>query len=591
MGRLLRNYAIILTSLSLVDAFIIPQQHQSPLTSSSQQQHSTTILFVKQSRSTLTRPPTSTPPPPSDPSDPSNDDENEEVFGTKFFGGSAVKEELFDAELEENADRMQRLYPRQKKKVIRRKPGEVEEKDEDLSYERFEDRETFPDRKGKEIGVRLQSAINRALYEVGEDEEDEADEKLEVGLLYDAKMTLDDWVTPFRNGGKGSGEKVITSSSCTNPMEGLSAAIEYYKRVDVAIVAARTVEEDDATGRTTLEVRWEISVQWPNAFESRVLVSGTSTVVTTPDLNPKPTIISQIDTLDTAAPNDSTNPRIQNIVTSVANQLTPRFWDLYHVSMTPSAELMPRLHPKTGGDLLSGLGLGIQYKEFTIPPRLVLRPTLVDVEGREAREAEAAPNHAFTSIIRTTGRTGQRFITASPLEVSIRRRPRSEVYTNEDPNDADHTSEGKKKKLVPVIEWSIPLPPEFLSYDRSLPLPSLDPLELAEEFESDSSFRAYAPSCSYVYRPRRRVATVSYGGSPQDADVAELRKRLYERVVVKDKKRPKLDEEGRPMFFFLQNDAKCCFTADGGFGMAVYDWRPEGVKTNEVGIELEDGDD
>lgn len=207
--------------------------------------------------------------------------------------------------------------------------------------------------------------------------------------------------------------------------------------------------------------------------------------------------------------NHDTDPRIQNIVTSVGTQLTPRFWDLYHIAMTPSAELMPRLHNKSGGDLLSGIGLGIKYNLYQIPPRLVLRPTMVDIEGREAREAEAVPNHAFTSIIRTTGRTGQRFISASPLEVSIRRKPRSEVYnTNDDDN-----------QKVPVIEWSIPLPPEFLSYDRALPLPSLDPSDLAKDFESDEEYRAYAPTCSYVHRPLRQVATVAYGGSPQDADV------------------------------------------------------------------------
>ena len=207
--------------------------------------------------------------------------------------------------------------------------------------------------------------------------------------------------------------------------------------------------------------------------------------------------------------NHDTDPRIQNIVTSVGTQLTPHFWDMYHISMRPSAELMPRLHNKSGGDLLSGIGLGIKYNLYQIPPRLVLRPTMVDIEGREAREAEAVPNHAFTSIIRTTGRTGQRFISASPLEVSIRRKPRSEVYnTNDDDN-----------QKVPVIEWSIPLPPEFLSYDRALPLPSLDPSDLAKDFESDEEYRAYAPTCSYVHRPLRQVATVAYGGSPQDADV------------------------------------------------------------------------
>ena len=56
-------------------------------------------------------------------------------------------------------------------------------------------------------------------------------------------------------------------------------------------------------------------------------------------------------------------------------------------------------------------------------------------------------------------------------------------------------------------------------------------------------------------------------------EVTEIRKKLYEEVT-KDGLKPKLDEKGRPQFFFLQNDAKACFTGDGG------DW-------NEVGIELD----
>ena len=52
---------------------------------------------------------------------------------------------------------------------------------------------------------------------------------------------------------------------------------------------------------------------------------------------------------------------------------------------------------------------------------------------------------------------------------------------------------------------------------------------------------------------------------------------------------PKLDENGRPMFFFWQNDAKACFVSDGGLGMSVYEWRPKFANGNAVGIELERG--
>ena len=82
------------------------------------------------------------------------------------------------------------------------------------------------------------------------------------------------------------------------------------------------------------------------------------------------------------------------------------------------------------------------------------------------------------------------------------------------------------------------------------------------------------------------MATVAYGGNgPQDAEIANVRKRLYESVV-KDGLQPKLDENGRPIFFFWQNGVKACYTEEG-LGMAVYEWRPTFAKSDEVGIELE----
>jgi len=572
--------SLLLLSLPSIHTFTIPPNNNHPYTP-------TNLPAKKQSRTKFTTPSTTDTP----------DDEGE-VFGTKFFGGSAVKEELFDAELEEQAERLQRLYPRQKKKKKQRSTVSLPDVEEEaLTYRRFEDGDAFPDGEGRELAERLQSAINQALYET-----DEGANTDDLTSLYSKNMSGEEWITPFLNGAKVNGNKDGNaggrSDGGVTPLEGLGNALEYYKRVDVAIVSARTTQpRDAATGRATLDLRWEISVLWPNAFESQVLVSGVSTLVTsTNDADNggsgKPTIVSQRDQLDSSgiAKQSNDDGPLQSIVTSVAAQLTPRFWDLYHIGMTPSAELMPRVNTKTGGDLFAPLGLGLEYKLFEIPPRLVLKPTMVDVGGRTARGAEAVPNHAFTTVIKTTGRSGQRYVPASPLEVAIRRRPRSEVYPDEQTTATDNENENDpnaKQPTVSVIEWSVPLPPEFISYDKDLPLPSLTPEDLSSEFDSYPSYTAHAPTCNYVYRPHRRVATVAYGGSPQDSEVADIRRKLYERVVQKDGLRPKLDVDGRPVFFFLQNNAKVCFTADGGLGMVVYDWRPEGVGTNEVGIELE----
>jgi hypothetical protein len=125
------------------------------------------------------------------------------------------------------------------------------------------------------------------------------------------------------------------------------------------------------------------------------------------------------------------------------------------------------------------------------------------------------------------------------------------------------------------LQWSLPVSVELQTRSQ-LPLPGEDKETLSES----------EPEARYIYQSKRKVATLPYGGCPQDAEVAEIRKKLYEQVV-KDGYKPKLDEAGRPIFFFWQHDVKACYTEDG-LGMAVYEYRgPRFIKSNEVGIELE----
>jgi len=276
-----------------------------------------------------------------------------------------------------------------------------------------------------------------------------------------------------------------------------------------------------------------------------------------------PTIVSQTDYLDNGG-KDGTD-----LVRAISSQLNPRFWDLYHVGMTPSAELLPRIKPNSSSSSSSSSrgkkGVFSSYDIFEIPPRLVLQPTIVDSGGRDTREAQCLPYHAFTCVIKTTGPSSQRYITTSPIEVSIRR----------------CSSQSTSKS---IISWNIPLPPEYISY-----YDKLSTIISEEDYEIGND-----PTNAYVYQPRRLVATMKYGGSAQDVEVTDIRKKLYEQVV-RDGFKPVLSDSGgsgggnggRPQFFFLQNDAKACFTADGGLGVAVYEWRPKAAKSNEVGIELE----
>merc|ERR1712238_600136 len=155
--------------------------------------------------------------------------------------------------------------------------------------------------------------------------------------------------------------------------------------------------------------------------------------------------------------------------------------------------------------------------------------------------------HAFCSQIKTAGAKEQRYLPTTPVEVALSR---------------------SRKGTDTIISWNIAIPPECVNYSDTLPLPGPD-----EETDAE------------MYQPRRLCATLQYGGNPQDEKVTDLRKSLYNQVT-KDGYKPKL-VNGRPKFFFLQNDAKACFTADGGLGMVVYDWRLELTQSNEVGIELE----
>ena len=234
----------------------------------------------------------------------------------------------------------------------------------------------------------------------------------------------------------------------------------------------------------------------------------------------------------------------KDCLTTIYPQLLPRFWDLFHIGMTPSAELCP---------LLDQTPLFKSYKIYQIPPRLVYQPSILDDGDREDANAATLPNHCFCEVIKTMGPSRQRYIPTSPIEVQLLRSPLLQTTR---------------------IVWTIPLSIE-LQTNPILPLPGVDEETLPEVM----------PETKYIYQERRKVATVPYGGYPQDLEVTALRKKLYDQVI-KDGLTPKLDENARPQFFFRQHNVKACYT-EGGLGMSVYEWRPKFIETNEVGMELE----
>jgi hypothetical protein len=531
--------AVAVLLLATTSAFTLNVQVPGQISTST----STTQLFAqKQTRSSLLKPPKSKTANKDNGSNKKEEEDgkSEEIYGAKFFGGSAIKEELFDAEAEERADKMLKLYPPKKKFDSQSTSAVAEaekvgtETETDVTtvvddpdvYPRFMDKDAFPDDAARNLAQRLQSSINQALY-------DSDDVEINMGDVYSPTLQ---WNTPLSRDSKSK-----------TPLDELTNALDFYKRIDVAIIAAKGLSSVSESKVQKMEVKWQISLVWPNVFESRVLVTGTS--IMTVD-SASSMILSQTDTLDNGGKEG------KDIIKAISSQLNPRFWDLYHVGMTPSAELMPII---TDTAKTKSKGLFSPYKLFEMPERLVLQPSIVTSGGRDTREAQALPNHAFTSIIKTTGPTGQRYVTTSPVEVSIRR---------------EEGGEGEKAKSI--ISWNIALPPEYISfYD-----------ELSQAVSDEDKAEGNEPTNGYAYLPRRLVATLPYGGNAQDVEVTEIRKKLYESII-KDGLKPKLSDSGRPQFFFLQNDAKACFTADGGLGMAVYEWRPKSANSNEVGIELE----
>ena len=457
-------------------------------------------------------------------------EKQEEIFGAKFFGGSAIKEELYDEAVEAQAGKIASLYPpkpKASKKVdMKEKGNQIEEKDDDdddvsRGYKRFMDQNAFDD-VGRAIAQRLQTAINQELY-IAENEDEE--DVIHQGQVYAPNLK---WNTPLGR-----------SRDSKNPLQELANALDFYKRVDIAVISAKAIGDVNENDKVqTIEMRWEISAVWPNTWESRVLVTGTSALTVDKDSG---TILSQADKLDMGGKDG------QDAVGAISPQVQPRFWDLYHIGMTPSAELMPRVKPSSGA--AKGAFSLSNYDVFEIPPRLVYQPTIEDLEGRAARTAESLPNDAFSCSIKTNGPFEQRYVTTSPVEVNIRR--------------------SKEKS---ILSWNVPVPAEFVSYYDELPVGNEDDDDAGESISQ------------YSYESRRLVATLPFGGSAQDKEVSDVRKQLYEQVM-KDGLKPKL-VDGRPQFFFLNYDAKACFVADGGLGMAVYEWRPEFSNSNEVGIEL-----
>jgi hypothetical protein len=410
------------------------------------------------------------------------------IVGAEFFGGNKQKEELFDPIAEANANAI----------VM-----------DITKYNKWSDNRAFPDPTAQAVAKSIQGQLNGMLYT-----------EEEMPLLPDYIYSPDvEWKTPFLSSD--------LTSTTTTPFAEIEKSLSFYNRLDIAITSGKTITFSE------VELRWEISVVWPNFWGSRVIITGKSTIT----LNSSRQIIRQIDILD--------DKDLTNCLTS---QVLPRFWDTYHIGMTPSAEISPKFPLKPKGFLRN-------YKLYNLPPRLVYTASLCDTGNRDDAVAATVPNHAFCDYVKTMGPRRQRYVTTSPLEVKLVR---------------DDNNNGRSR-----LNFQLPISVE-LQTNPLLPYPGEDPETLPEA----------DPKVDYLWQEARCVATLAYAGDPQDEEVSKVRKELYEQAVVKDGFKPKLDVMGRPQFFFWSNNVKNCYT-ENGLGMAVYEYRAKWAKANEVGLELE----
>lgn len=305
------------------------------------------------------------------------------------------------------------------------------------------------------------------------------------------------WESPFK-------------TKSRSPMEELVQAREFYNDFAITLVSSQ--------GNT---YRWEAVAVWPTFWEPSVVVTGTSTLTLSDD---NTTIAKQADTLDV------------DLFQCIATQIFPRFWDVYHVGMTPAAQMAPKKTLKNT----------LQYQVQQIPNQWVWQIATRDTGDRQ--DTVALPDHGFTTVIKTMGPSKDHYVTTSNIEISIQPSKQSVLF-------------------------NIPIPVQYRSWTQD---------DSPDDNDDDK-----ANTATFAFAPAKWVAITSTRLGPQESGIAAVRQELYERVIKDGESlffQPKL-VNGRPVFSYYQRDVKACFT-NNGLGMAVYDWRPDVFQPNAVGLEL-----
>eukprot|EP00629_Pelagomonadales_sp_RCC1024_P017493 CAMPEP_0119272520 /NCGR_PEP_ID=MMETSP1329-20130426/8659_1 /TAXON_ID=114041 /ORGANISM="Genus nov. species nov., Strain RCC1024" /LENGTH=339 /DNA_ID=CAMNT_0007272587 /DNA_START=75 /DNA_END=1091 /DNA_ORIENTATION=+ len=215
---------------------------------------------------------------------------------------------------------------------------------------------------------------------------------------------------------------------------------------------------------------WVASGGWPVKWAPRVSFRGRS-VATLADGR-----IARLEDAWDAKPGDV-----------VARQVAPRFWDLYDLWATPTAERPQEVELGT-----LKLPSGGRARVLRTPPRLAVVASVLDVSNsRKRRVASALPDFAFGVDTKdpTRGAT-----TTTPLEVVVEALPRAPNATRTERR----------------VTWTVPAPSR-LGLDPAAPdLPPLDEIPL-EDVALELGY-ATTPRLSYALTPARTVVAAPYGG-------------------------------------------------------------------------------
>jgi hypothetical protein len=163
-------------------------------------------------------------------------------------------------------------------------------------------------------------------------------------------------------------------------------------------------------------------------------------------------------------------------VQAVASQLIPRWWDVWHLYLTPPAEKpLYRVVKKLAA---------LEVREYY--PRVAVEAEVFDVRARPRTEwAWVLPEAAFTDELRLQGRAEFRetYVTTSPIEVCV------ESVDWVPPVEAGLNLTGGAALPAKRIRWSVPLP-SHLGFNVS----GLPPCETKEKNATLGEACRYVPT-------------------------------------------------------------------------------------------------